>query len=346
MRVQSESGLLALSALVIQNTSLVICLNLSFRDAASTYAPSTVVLITELLKLTICSVVVATRRSDDLRAAVMEIGQHGSLFVPSMLYVLQNNLLFFGAERLSSLLYILCSQLKILTTAIMSRIILGTKLSRAQYFHLSLLIFGIVLVQAQRKEDNSVSSMKRQASSVLGVLAVVLAAWTSGTAGVVLERIFKARSQSNDVIVHTIWTRNVQLSLISLPFAMFGVFLQNNEHVFSGNFFKGYEAVVWVVVLLQTAGGIIIGYVMQFTSNIMKCLAIGLSICLCAIYSVFVGETELTANVVLGILLVFISIAGYSLHSSQDAHKCVSLSPDPVDSIQRKQDVQRKQDIF
>ena len=101
-----EKGLAALSALVLQNTSLVICLRLSFRDGASAYAPSTVVLVTELLKLSICSLVVARRSSGDLLAVVMQIGRQGLLCVPSMLYVLQNNLLFFGAERLSSLLYI------------------------------------------------------------------------------------------------------------------------------------------------------------------------------------------------------------------------------------------------
>lgn len=325
MGVQHDSGCIALFALVLQNTSLVICFRLSFRDGASAYAPSTVVLVTELLKLTICSLVVARQSSNDLRTVVTQIRRQGLLCVPSALYVLQNNLLFFGAKRLSSLLYILCSQLKILTTAIMSKIILGTQLSKVQYLHLSLLVVGIVLVKAGPAEYNSATSDLR-ASSVLGVFALILAAWTSGTAGVVLERIFKAQTISDDNIAHTIWTRNVQLSLISLPFAFIGVILQNHKQVLMGNFFLGYDAVVLLIVLLQTAGGIIIAFVMKFASNILKCLAIGLSICCCAAYSVFVGELELTANVAFGVLLVCGSIVGFSLHSSRDNDKIVTLN--------------------
>ena len=160
---------------------------------------------------------------------------------------------------------------------------------------------------------------------MLGVFALILAAWTSGTAGVVLERIFKAETSSDDSIAHTIWTRNVQLSLISLPFAFVGVFLQNHEQVLVGNFFQGYDAVVLLIVLLQTAGGIIIAFVMKFASNILKCLAVGLSICCCAAYSVLMGELELTRNVAFGVLLVCFSIVGFSLHSSRDNDKSVTL---------------------
>ena len=337
MCVQHDKGLPALFALVVQNTSLVVCLRLSFRDAASTYAPSTVVLCSELLKLIVCSLVVARRCGKDLRLVLVQIGNQHMLFIPSMLYVVQNNLLFFGAERLSSLVYILCSQSKILTTAIMSRIILGTKLSRVQCMYLSLLAVGLVLVQARGDESNPQTGHE-QASSVLGITAVILAAWSSGTAGVVLERIYKAVGQPDDAIVHTIWTRNVQLSFISLPFAIFGVFLQNHDQAFTSGFFKGYGVLVWLIILLQTAGGVIIAYVMKFTNNILKCLAIGLSICCCAVYSFVVGELELTANVMLGIFLVCVSIAGYSLHSTQGTDKSLPSSQNVSVTVQGKED--------
>ena len=100
--------------------------------------------------------------------------------------------------------------------------------------------------------------------------------------------------------------------------------LQNQKQVLQGDFFKGYDAIVWLIVLLQTAGGIIIAFVMKFASNILKCLAIGLSICFCAVYSVVVGELKLTGHVALGVFLVCSSVLGYSLHSKPNTGKSTS----------------------
>lgn len=208
-----------LVALIFQNTLMVICLKLTFKNGASTYAPSTVVLVTEVIKLLVCGT--ALRSFHELQRCMLQINRQRLLLLPSILYVIQNNLLFYGAERLPSLIYIICSQLKVLTTAIMSGLILGTRLKRDQYFYLILLILGIVLVQAQSEMTHPQFRGVSHARSVLGVLAMVLASWTSGTAGVILEKIFKMSPSSSVGSGHTIWTRNVQLSIISLPFAFF-----------------------------------------------------------------------------------------------------------------------------
>ena len=311
------ASIVSLLALFFQNTTLVICLKLTFRDGAVSYNPASVVFLTEITKLAICSCVVAVGYRINPLAVVAQIAHQGHLFLPSVLYVIQNNLLFFGAKRLPSLLYILCCQLKILTTAIMSNLILGTKLSTKQYLYLFLLVFGIVVVQGQG--DLKGLDEVPVTGTLFGLLAVVLASLTSGTAGVLLEKIFKTASPSSTTTVHTVWTRNVQLSCISIPFALFVGYSQDFKGMANGAFFEGYDAIVWCVVILQAAGGIIIAYVMRYAGNILKCLAIAMSICCCAVYSVLSGELEPTANLVAGVSFVCISIAGYSSCSTSDA---------------------------
>lgn len=306
-----KGSLPVLIALTVQNTSLVICLKLTFKGDDASYAPSTVVLLVEVFKLCLCScVVVIERASQGLSEVVTQIANQGSLFVPSMLYVVQSHLLFYGAERLPSLTYVLCSQLKILTTAVMSRALLGTLLSPSQYASLAVLMLGIVIVQLQGKADSSHVEVDA-ASRMLGVTAVVLAAWTSGTAGVFLEKIFKASCMDGPVL-HTIWTRNVQLSLVSIPFAGCGVLLQSSEQTFSGRFFEGYNATVWLVIILQAAGGIIVSLVMKHANSILKNMAVAISICCCATYSVITGELQLSSSLIFGICCVCASVFGYS----------------------------------
>jgi len=210
----------------------------------------------------------------------------------------------------------------------MSKLILGTEINKKQYLYLVLLIFGIVIVQSQQEGQPAHISDAPRESILLGMTAVFLASLTSATAGVVLEKIFKMSTSSNTAIVHTIWSRNIQMSLISIPVAVVVVYFQDSERLVGGTFFEGYDAVVWFVVVLQATGGILIAYVMKFSSNILKCLAIATSICCVAVYSVFSGELELTTYLVMGVFLVCTSVGGYSISTKR-------VSPEKTEDLRK-----------
>ena len=306
--VHGNGALVALVALTFQNTALAILLMLSFRAEAEPYAPSTAVLCTELLKLLISSFVVAKQSPEQVSKAVRQIKDQKLLLLPAFLYVVQSNLLFFASERLPPVIYIVCTQMKIFTSAVFSRVLLGTKLRTAQYISLFFLIVGIVLVQAR---DLNVQG-HGEGDSILGFASAMLASLTSGLAGAVLEKLYKDSDVSNGP-GHTVWTRNIQLSVISIPFAVSGIFLQAGKQVISGNFFLGYDHIVWGVILLQAAGGLIIAFVLKFASVVLKCLAISVSICCCAIYSVWTKELALTLKLAVGLVIVNISVASFSI---------------------------------
>jgi len=198
----------------------------------------------------------------------------------------------------------------------MSRVVLGTRHSYAQLLALLLLIAGIIVVQEQDISAGSSSLQEHNIDkSLLGIAAVLLASLTSGTAGVILENIYKSTaSQGTPSFEHSVWTRNVQLSIISIPFAMLGVYFADPAKIQVGHFFQGYDLVVFGVVFLQVAGGIIIALVLKFANNMMKCIAISVSICCCAFYSVSTGELSVTPPLILGVLLVNIAVSIYALN--------------------------------
>jgi len=306
----ANGSIIALVSLIVQNTALAILLKLTFRDEAKPYAPSTAVLYTEFFKLSLCLLVVVAQNSvSQIPALVLQIWEQKTLFLPALLYVVQSNLLYFSSKRLPPVVYIVCTQMKIITSAGFSSLLLGTTLKGSQYVSLVFLVLGIVLVQAQ---DIDFGTNNSTSDSAAGVFAVMLASLTSGLAGVVLERLYKDSSVSKDFI-HTVWTRNLQLSLISIPFAISGVFMQAREQYYAGHFFDGYDHVVWSVIVLQTVGGIIIAFVLKFANVIMKCLAISVSICCCAVYSVCKKELQITARLIFGILIVNASVVTFSI---------------------------------
>jgi len=301
----------ALLALVIQNTAVVVFLKLSYREGAQPYSAATVVLTVEFVKLSVCAIVVGgTQSFDVLVSSFGLIRGQWMLIVPSILYVIQNNLLFYGAQRLSPIVYIVCTQTKILTTAIVSRILLGTKLSGRQHLALLILVFGVVLVQGRGFDERS-SRAHASEGTIFGVAAVLCASLTSALAGIILEIIYKRRSDSKpESSESAVLTRNIQLSLISLPFAFGGCLFAKNDGM---SFFEGYDIVVACVVLLQAAGGIIIGYVLKFANNILKCIAISVSICCCAAYSVATNEINITPSLVSGVVIVNFAVSLFSL---------------------------------
>lgn len=152
-------------------------------------------------------------------------------------------------------------------------------------------------------------SAEQNDEGVVGVAAVLLASFTSGLAGVMLENLFKIGSHAATGTEISVWTRNIQLCCVSLPFAFAGT----RFRVSTVKFFRGYDAVVMCVVLLQAFGGILTGYVLKYANNILKCLAIAISICCCAAYSVARGEQVMTGSLVFGVIVVNAAVCVFSL---------------------------------
>ena len=78
---------------------------------------------------------------------VQKPGETLKLLIPSGLYTLQNNLLFIALSNLDAATYQVTYQLKILTTALFSVLMLSKKLDSIKWISLVILMFGVSLVQ-------------------------------------------------------------------------------------------------------------------------------------------------------------------------------------------------------
>lgn len=106
--------------------------------------------------------------------------------------------------------------LKILTTALFSVILLRRRLSPKKWFALLFLAAGVGVVQLQSStvSGSTSSHAGHEMNQAKGLLAVMCACMTSGLAGVYFEMVLKGSKAD-------LWIRNVQLSFFSLlPAAM------------------------------------------------------------------------------------------------------------------------------
>lgn len=130
-----------------------------------------------------------------------------AMTVPAILYFVQNVLNYWAATFLDPATFQITAQLKILTTAIFSVIMLGTKLSLTKWSLLTMVALGVVIIQMQDYSDASASEAKNK---LVGIGCVILSSTTSGFAGIWFEKSLKGKQKVS------LFLRNLQLSLFSI----------------------------------------------------------------------------------------------------------------------------------
>ena len=204
----------ALFLLVAQMVGLVLLMRYSRVASSSSsnkegeplYLASTAVFVMEVMKLVICFGVVFYQLSGNMKHFIHEVHHHTinsptemmKLTIPSLLYTVQNNLLYLALTNLDAATYQVCYQLKILTTALFSAVLLQRTFSCMKWISLVVLTVGVAIVQLSGSSDSNqhaANSDHHDAVRVLadqveshnrfiGLVAVICAACTSGFSGV------------------------------------------------------------------------------------------------------------------------------------------------------------------
>ncbi len=94
-------------------------------------------------------------------------------------------------------------------------------------------------------------------SKATGFAAALTACVLSGLAGIYFEKILKG----TDAV--SVWMRNVQLSLLSIPLGIVAVFAKHGSQISDKGFFFGYDAFVWYLVVLNATGGLLVAVVVK-----------------------------------------------------------------------------------
>ena len=310
----SSRAALALVLLVFQNTALVLSMKASYRETATPYNSSTVVVLSELLKLCCCCSVIFLRLGiNGVSDVVGELRGRLHFSLPSLLYCVQNNLLFIAIAELSATAYVVCSQAKILSTGIFSVCILGIKLSCVQWWALILLIVSMILVQTDGLDQFDSSTAR--GCTARGFAVMLAATSISGFAGVYLEKIYKSE------VGYDIWARNLQLGVFSFPISVFIAIHRYFAKFHNQGVFHGYNSIVVCIVLLNAGGGLLVAAVLTHASTILKCFATSVSICLCTIISAFTNSEAITVRVFCGVVLVNVSTFAYLTPSGKHLAK-------------------------
>eukprot|EP01060_Flectonema_neradi_P004732 TRINITY_DN130_c3_g1_i1.p1 TRINITY_DN130_c3_g1~~TRINITY_DN130_c3_g1_i1.p1 ORF type:complete len:327 (+),score=45.20 TRINITY_DN130_c3_g1_i1:112-1092(+) len=292
--------------LTLQVTCMV--LTLRYSKTTTKYLSSTAVVNAEVVKMFICVFVlsyqhgtsVISHLNDELFSKPRDMLLCAT---PALLYLIQNNLLFYAIERLDAAVYQVTYQLKILATALCTVLMLDRYISKQKWIALFVLTIGVSLAQFQP----TTNTIHDSNAASMGVIALLIACFTSGFAGVYTEKLLKQTTAS-------LWIRNIQLAIWSAVVGIIGVYYSSDGvEVREHGFFNGYTRLVWFVVLLQASSGIIVALTIKIADNIVKNFSVAMSLLLSTLISIPLFDFKPSPYFIFGASMVLFSVWLYSL---------------------------------
>lgn len=316
---------MALAALCAQNSALILSMRYSRSVLHDDYLDSTIVVVMEMTKLVISTLLVM-RDGGSITHLIHLLKTSLPIAVPSLLYVAQNTCQLMAVKNLDAGTFSVLSQGKVLTTAICSVIVLRANISTRKWRALALLVLGCILVQHTPSCVVSTSVTDTAASSAVatGLLMTFIMVTISGIAGVMIERILK--NQGPGMVQMSIWERNVQLSFWGILGATASMLLRDYEQVSEKGFTYGWSSFAVIVVICQSVGGLVTAVVVKYTNTIIKGFAVGLSVVITSVISVFVFSTQPTLIFWIGASAVVLSIFNYNEESGPSSNNPVPIA--------------------
>lgn len=274
------------------------------------------------------------------------------ILIPSLLYLVQNSLLYVAISNLTAPMFQVTYQCKLLTTAVVSVIMLQSKYSLKQWICLTALGIGVAIVvlgaQSDSKKDDSSSKDDANVQNLfVGLMAVTVACLCSAFAGVYFEFVLKRPTNDGGEARAPVsmWMRNIQMAFFSICIAYINMVRDNsrgvtglmdeNNNPITKPFMHGFTGWVYVVVMLQAGGGLLVAAVIKYADNVLKGMATGVSVVTATFFSTFLFGTSLSMQFALGAGIILVSVylfsndvpAMFKGKVKQDDYDKVEMSP-------------------
>ena len=234
-----------------------------------------VLLVAEAIKLIIATwlTVTSTEKSDAQGVGFAKLkwllAHSGKMLVLAGIYGAMNILSFVALQYIGAGEFTICAQLKILTTAGFSVLIMRTTLSSNKWRALALLVLGCILVASP-----AFTGPKKSAAAMLQLLgysAVLTEVALSGFASIYFEKVVKSTHE-----IVTIWERNFQLGVYSILMYTCIIIYESRDSpstLITRVPWSNWSMLTLLVSLLGAGGGLLVAATLKYADSIMKTMA-------------------------------------------------------------------------
>eukprot|EP00007_Cunea_sp_BSH-02190019_P003927 CAMPEP_0174244652 /NCGR_PEP_ID=MMETSP0417-20130205/36053_1 /TAXON_ID=242541 /ORGANISM="Mayorella sp, Strain BSH-02190019" /LENGTH=505 /DNA_ID=CAMNT_0015324359 /DNA_START=96 /DNA_END=1609 /DNA_ORIENTATION=- len=234
--------------------------------------------------------------------------------VPAAVYCFDNNIVYFILLYYNSTTATILSNLKIVFTAIILRVIMKKLLTDVQWSALMFLVLGVIIAETESMEGELPCDQREELgemilSSGMGFILVVLNCMMSASGNVYTEWVLKRKKQDSifsqslylyffGVLVNFLALTMVAPRHISLSHRLVEPIEGMSDHL-TGNpfgsvgtmgtgFFAGYTWKTVTIIAMQTVVGLSTGMILKFADNIVRVFSIAGATVFTMVLSVFV----------------------------------------------------------
>ncbi|XP_067665230.1 probable UDP-sugar transporter protein SLC35A4 [Haliotis asinina] len=289
-------------------SSYTILAHLCLVEGKLPFRSSSVVLSTEVVKivLSVAMLLPELRRGD---ITVPSVANCLPFLVPAVLYCINNNLSVYMQVHMDPTTYQILGNMKVITTAVLYRVIIQRRLTFIQWASL------VVLGTAGMCDSYGGIQAKGLASSgeihltAAGLIMMFSYCCVSGFAGVYTEYILKRHYQTSLHVQNTLlYTFGIVLNGGVWALQEAGSSKTGGE---SSGVFDGFTVYTWVIVVTQAFNGLIMSAIMKHSSNITRLFIISCAMLVTTLLSVAIFHLALNMYYVLAFILVVIALYMY-----------------------------------
>ena len=228
--------------------------------------------------------------------------------VLALIYGAMNILSFVSLRNISAGMFTIFAQLKILTTATCSSVMLRRSYSMTKWRALISLMMGVLLF-SEPVWNNSDNSVNPEGGNVLlGTAAVLIEVTLSGFASIYFEKVIKTDPEQLGI-----WERNYQLAFGSIPIYIMFMLYEDGGHA---GYFGGWSVVAGMLAFLGALGGMLVALSIKHGDSILKTLATTGAIVLSATLDHYLLGGPLTSIMCIAGVQVILSICNYTFDAS------------------------------
>lgn len=321
-----------LAALSLQNTAGILINSAAMRppeNGSVMWSSQTGVIYQEAFKTvaSVCLLLAGGERLSAISASGYEFMRSG---VPGFCYLLQNNLTYIAVAHLDPAVFAVTQKLRILFAAMLTVFVLGTEVGCLRWAALVCLCAGVGCVQLALEGGHGGGGGGKQSlqaeadamDSSRGLTATVGASFISALAGVYCEKILKESPMS-------IWVRNVHFSAYGCLLGVAGLGLTGElGQVISDGLFAGYHPLVWVAVINNGVGGILVSLAIKHVDVVASNFSQTVALVFISLFSVLSLGREASSSFVIGVAIVCSATLMYAINPSASAlQACTAQLP-------------------
>lgn len=271
------------------------------------YNTVTVVLLTELLKLVVSTVVYL--KDNPVSSYLSEIYKHRSVllyyFVPAALYCLYNNLQFVNLATYDPTTYYLLLQFRVVVTGVIFQVIFSKKLNRNQWISLIFLTLGCII--KEYGHDSKASSDSASTASPLAaylnphLLLIMVQVFSSCFAGVYNEYLLKDKGVDVHIMLQNVF---MYLDSIVCNAVVLGFKGELSTAFKPQNISAILQPGVLIIVVNNAAIGIVTSLFLRNLNSILKTFASALELMFTAVLCWMIFGIAIDMYTVIAIFIV------------------------------------------